>query len=71
MTYLNYFLLSYTYIEATGQCSVHLINEGVQITPMGVAIEVQITGPSSANRLNETLCILDGAPIVACEFFLL
>ena len=55
-------------IESTGQCSAHLINEGVQITPMGVAIEVQITGPSFANRLTEIECSLDDAGFTACEF---
>ena len=38
--------------EVRERCAVHLINEGVVVESGLVSIMVQVTGPSSANRLS-------------------
>ena len=42
----------YNLTETRQKCAVHLINEGVVVENGLVSITVQVTGPSSANRLS-------------------
>ena len=58
-------------LETTGRCSAHLINEGVVVENGIVTIMVQVTGPSSENRLSDPQfeCRLDSSDYVACMCF--
>ena len=48
-------------------CAVHLINDGIVITGNTVELMWQVTGPDPDNRVDTTLCSLDGGDFATCK----
>ena len=55
------------FIETAGDCSAHLINEGLTVGASGaVSVQWQATGPTAANRNTDFRCTLDDNAPVNC-----
>ena len=57
----------FLYTGIGGECSAHLINEGVVVDDDEVTVQWQGTGPSGANKNTQFECSLDGAAFNPCE----